>query len=101
MNVYKPYQFQTTPNTFTITRMDIGGSICYLVNLSIFMFFEAITIFLKKILLVCSYSEINKIKKMRISNMSKNQYLSNRTEIHTLIFRNAWNIMDFIVVTSG
>ena len=99
LNVHKPYQFQTTPNTFTITRMDIGGSICHLVNLSIFMFLKQLQYFSKK----SSWyvHTVRSIKKMRISNMSKYQYLSNRAEINTLIFRNAWNIMDFIVVTSG
>ena len=47
LNVHKPYQFQTTPNTFTITRMDIGGSICHLVNLSIFMFLKQLQYFSK------------------------------------------------------
>ena len=47
LKVHKPYQFQTTPNTITITRMDIGGSICHLVNLSIFMFLKQLQYFSK------------------------------------------------------
>ena len=47
LNAHKPYQFQTTPNTITITRMDIGGSICHLVNLSIFMFLKQLQYFSK------------------------------------------------------
>ena len=68
--MHNPSQFQITLNTFAISRMGIWGSIFHLVNLSILIFFEAITIFLTIILLVCSHSDTHIFNKVFFANIN-------------------------------